>query len=1606
MYKRQPLGQLQSWLYDRLREFCSWVTSGVDALIDELWSKYISPGLSAVSGAVSWIRTAVENIGNVLSSLASTARDIASAISNIPGIITDAFASFSSAIQNTLSNIISTIQGAVSGVVDAISPALSAISGGVQSIISSLSTLATQFVNAVKSIPGALKPLFDSILSALSSVGNAISSVGNAIKALPETIVGGIKGFIDTLWGWLQSAFGSLANALSAIQGAFASLAKSVTEGLGAISGAFDYLRGYIEGLFRAFGESVSGALKAVQDALTSAGQTISTWIQQASATIQGFVSGINKFPEWFPKWFKEKIADPISDALAGVGKAIWDALPDWLKDDIKALKDAWTDFVSGLEDFLKDPKKFIEERLGWLAKQIWELLPDWLKGAITTIQNAWNSFVEGLKDFLKNPVEFIQKRFQELTKWIWDHLPGWLKGAIQTIQNAWNSFVQGLQDFLKDPVKWISDRLQDFAKWIWDHLPEPVKWFIDNAKKALEGAWDRIVKFFTEDLPGFFGWLWENIQEFAKDPINWLVKNVAEPIWNALSNLWERVSAFFSDFARKAMSFFQDLGSKLQGAVQGAAQWAMGLATGLLNWFKGVTKPLAGAITNVLRPFLEDVPKEVAKSLSDYFKKLFAPGEGERPGELEVLPAIWLAVVPHFMTILLLPTGLKSLSHILAEVRGRIEGHLAPLGIGGKVVGTLISRFNKTLYELGKAMEKVPVEFLKSLGVGTAIISMLPLRYPLRYAWKQYFRALGLGNIPFELPPLSETIRLARRVGVGESKGYVQGILEYRGYPDWFIKYAVAVPEELHVTIKDRFGTDRLIPLSLLYEQPSLSDLCRFMIRDIFGAGVRGYEAFKVWAERLGMHENVALLYYLLHFRYPSPEQLSRFYWRGIAKVLWSPGLPRKREEVEEFIRKTGLGKIPSPPKELNDKPDILNKMMASYMKWHDYFPLAWDNEFPADIDIIHDLMADLPTKIDIRWMVRWALLEQLSKVGFDMGTSIEELVDKMRACKGDELLAQKVSPGIAMDVSVMARLIEATGMHPYWTPLVAVAEAINALADEKTLVRTGFINAYKEGLITLDNSEQLLSGLFVTTFRTGYIDPATGEAVPFDYKVPLAWLPAERRLLQIRAAFDRTLDLFREGYRAIASAVRLLVWTPEEAHERLASFSESLRQYLSKQLKALTGVDVKLSTDVEYLERWIEMESMVAEVELAMRKRWLAQRILGWLLYRVSWGWVTIEELKGVADALMKYFEFTPSEAEAIVKLGEVVLGIVRREQYPAPSTLGTWAEYMVVPEWAIEEVLEMYNIPDKYRPLWRRYIGVKPVKSDYKAVLSAALRALKRGAISEDLWKSILANAERFGFTDVEIELLDMRASLEMLVEEAKEFIPTLGTLASMMEYIDVPNDLVVRVFEARRVREPWASLWMRYAMARSIASETNTMVSTFRGLLERYAMPQEIVDQVVALMKQGGWTARELEIFQVDLTLRRIRRILDTFVPTLREFISDAQYLGEWEALLEDWLRARGIEAEKYRRQVEYYRKLIKSRKIHRRLSWYITRLLNAYCADIIDRNEARRRLERFKTYGLSDEEIDILLEGFELEKAYRYAIYGPPGGGSPPPVPAE
>jgi intein/homing endonuclease len=473
--------------------------------------------------------------------------------------------------------------------------------------------------------------------------------------------------------------------------------------------------------------------------------------------------------------------------------------------------------------------------------------------------------------------------------------------------------------------------------------------------------------------------------------------------------------------------------------------------------------------------------------------------------------------------------------------------------------------------------------------------------------------------------------------------------------------------------------------------------------------------------------------------------------------------------------------------------------------------------------------------------------------------------------------------NPTLLMDLTLMSRLVQATGLHPYYVPIVTVAEAMQAFTDERTLLRTGIVDLYERGLADLQALDDLMSDLSVLSFKVAYFDMQAMDWKEGFVNVPLSFLPGERKLIEMRAVIDRYMSIYGKALTEIVGGVRSLVLKPDEAKERLSKFADYVAKALSAAMKSVIGRGVQFKPDGEYLNAWLAYAQLLADIEQAERLRTFVSRIGGWLLYRVATGYVSDDELARVVAVLRNQFYMTETEAKAIFALAAAMRDIAKRE----------------------------------------------PV---------------------------------------------------------AGETLPTLSTLATMAEYIEVPLDYVQRILAERRVERTYAELWFKYIAARTISSEVNTLASTYRRIVEYFGLPETLEKQVKELMRAGGWTEREIQIFDLDLGLRRAYRILSTFIPTLRQFVGDAMYLGEWEKLFDDLLRARGLDAERYKAQVEYYKKLIKSRKLWRRVSMYITELVNCYAYGVIDEQTLRKELAPLKTYGLDDGEIDLIVKTAEYRAA--------------------
>jgi hypothetical protein len=475
-------------------------------------------------------------------------------------------------------------------------------------------------------------------------------------------------------------------------------------------------------------------------------------------------------------------------------------------------------------------------------------------------------------------------------------------------------------------------------------------------------------------------------------------------------------------------------------------------------------------------------------------------------------------------------------------------------------------------------------------------------------------------------------------------------------------------------------------------------------------------------------------------------------------------------------------------------------------------------------------------------------------------------------------------------------------------------------------------------------------------------------------EYSKLLGFTDEELRLRSLRAWLDWLDDLWREWRLTPARIVSLAEYVPIDI--------EIIDRYLRY-----------VPIDEDEKELWIKY---IRLRPIKSDYRAVISTAIRALRYRA----ITEDRWKKILEDA-KGYGFTDPEISLLQLRSELELAIEEAREYiPTPSMLATISEYVPsITDEMINKVLEARRVPQEWRAIWVQYIKARGVADEVRSLLTAFYR-MKRYAIyygytvPKDIEDIVTKYASMIGVTDVEKSIRDMTAYIEATIDvwRTGEVYPTLSLLATMSEYIDVPIDYVKKVIEVRRIEATYANLWLQYISARAISGEVNRVVTAFSNLYIRFTVPDDVVKKVVDLMKQGGWTSKEIEIFGIELELRRMYRVLTMLIPSIRQFISDSVYLPSYENLLTDIFKSYAIDVEKYKNQVEYYKRLAKNRRLWRHFSWYRTQLTYAYMYGAMDENQIKQKLQQFVNIGLIDpDELNIIVDGIKI-RAVAYAMY--------------
>jgi len=1265
--------------------------------------------------------------------------DLDSLASSLAGIV-DPFGQLKEWLEDLLESIASWIVSGIEAVIDTVK--------------SALSDLINTAISGINAVASSLSGLWDYVTSWFMSVLDAISSLGSSIISSIDAVVSAVSNVASTV----VESFNAV---VSAITSAIDTVIKTVLDSLSAL------------------GETISGMLSAIIDAVSTLGSTVAEAISGAVSSIIEAISGV---------------VDSIVSAIGGV--------VDFVKAGFETLASAISDIVAKITSAISDVASTIVESVSGFAKTLGEM-----------ISKGFESLASGLKTVgdlvskLLTP-EFWSEAFKPVVDFIVSNI---VTPFIDTTSKILDNVVKGL-DLITARLTGFINALTNLPTWFEEHLVKPLTDFLKPILEPLAES----IKGITEPLAT----LGETLGNVFADPAKIIegLKGVAKTAWNVVYSVGVTVAnavvgAFKTivDFLKNAVKAVAKIGAKVGEAIFGA----------LASAVKTITEPIVARASPAI---FEDIAKPIIGIYFISFGLLDKLYEALVKLDLEELfktPLAWMYKLFNAMIPALVITHFaRRLLKAVAKTVPNPEVSLEPLGIGYKFK----LRLRDLIDELTKMIDSAMPDVVRYMLIGHMIWWAEPTR-----ALTRYWLTSGL---TVELPPIQLTLETVRRrllTGrIEDLYKFIENQLRMGGIYRGFIERIYGVDSEIiklfkeklkesadifapippakylpkgvvekgMIVFKDRFMTDRHIPTSLMFTIPSGETLARWLVRDIFITPSH-YEAV---VTALGVFPDIARLQYMYSFMYPSPEKIWEFTMRGISGLLWFTPPEKIRKVFEQEAKWLNAGK-PLAPVELNFKYKELFTALNWFMKWRQYANFSWFKkeierygiDFTADSWLVLDATADIPTKIDVRWMTKWAIFEAMSERGIAIKTPVKDFTKFL----DNEAKSKEVT----MDLTLMCRLLQATGLHPYYVPVVSVAEAINALADERTLLRTGFLNLYKEGFFTYPNLEKLLKEFVIASFKVAYFDMDKYDWEVKWINIPVRFLPAERRLLELRAVFDRALDVLRDYMRMLGRGVSYLIFKPDEAINMLKNYVHNvMNKWFTEEVKNITGRPLSLTLDEKWVKAYTEYFTQLRGMETVVRARYYSRYLIYHVIRRFERGFYTKEEATKLISTIVEKLkesslfkelmlmvaEFTSSayirelladaiisqvkrrkisKAEAVKKLTELGLSeelakaLVEAKATPysiSLTSLGTLLE--VVPEALSYSVksLALFGFNTEEHKYWLKYILRKPFKDELTLIRTRIYRAISEGISIEELVKTLKQYAIFFKIEDTKVKV----------------------------------------------------------------------------------------------------------------------------------------------------------------------------------------------------------------------------------------------------------
>jgi len=1121
----------------------------------------------------------ITSIGSMAQQLSSSIMGVGQVIQSMASTITSTFSQVQGVLQSIGSQIVSSLTGIVSQVTSAINRIASGISSSFAQVYTYLSSFGSQIMDNLTGFRDWIASGFQVITVGMGQVFDGMKSMMTSFPQWFEDVYGWIMGGINELGSKLGKWWGDVT---AYFTDQYGKLTGGVNDVIRTLTGFINPLIG-IEGVLKGFASAITGALKPISDAITNAFKNVG----------ESLASGLKPIGDAIGNALKP-IGDAIGKALKPIGDAILSGLKpigDWIAAALKPVGDWIAAALKPVGDWIASALKPIGD---WIMTAL-KPIGDWIASGLKPLGDWITSGLKPLGDWIISGLKPVGDAIAAALKPIGDTIFNALKPIGDWIASGLKPLGDWITSGLKPLGDWIISGLKPLGDWITSGLKPLGDWIISGLKPL--GDWVASFDSFIKPLIDVLTPVTEGLKyliEFITKPLE-KVKEFMGYIWGWAEG---QATTIFDSTSTLLSGFVTTMGKTSSPApvTMIVPNWIVGFSDTWLfshNWFPDIQKVASQGLDwmkkfvgsfygrYLFAPFV-DFSTAISKNLSPYAKK------GVKP-PLETLDTLGEFVIG----AVALPYLLSNILHVLGDnIKFKFGFHLGLKGETDIDIGSIFKH-------IGRVIWKVPDVIIASLAYGMGIWISQPLAKVLN--------SFARNELPIQMPDIQEIRSMANRASVSPEIANVfeelRTFMMYYGYSDYMVEWNLGVPTTgttipnyLTTTIKNRFGQDVKIPLALRQMFPTGTELCRMMVRDV----IIEFDMFAKAMSLQGYFEDVSKMYYLLHYRYPTPENLWTLYRRGMAGMLWYEPQVTTYPEMA-----ANIGFEPKKPAEFNYAEPALKAIIEKYMKWHDYAPFAWQSGWPSDRHVQIDLMADIPMRIDARWLYKWSIIPD----GTLDGKTIKSVFNVVRA----------------------------RGIHPIWEEPIAVAECMNALAEERSTARTGVLNVFERGFSNSSLTEKRLDELCKV------------KLLGKDW--PVKNLEGETKLLMLRSLYDRAMNVLRTLWTNLVTGYQRNIFDN-------IYVMNTVQDTVGK-LKSFLGIDI--TVDQEFLNIWITSLTSKYEMETIQRIRyWM--RIF---IYRASQLAEDGQAFAGLIDDYAEKAKLTPVEVEIMKALGTAFIDVANKKR-----------------------------------------------------------------------------------------------------------------------------------------------------------------------------------------------------------------------------------------------------------------------------------------------------------------------------------------------------